>query len=114
MAPDDNATAACIVLVTCGSPEEADRIAETIVSERLAACVNVVGQGAPIRSFYLWDGQLQKEAEILLVIKTQSAKLPKLGERIRELHSYSVPEFIALPITAGSKAYLDWIAANTQ
>lgn len=114
MASDDNITPACVVLVTCGSPDEADRIAETVVRERLAACVNVVGHGSPIHSFYMWDGQFQKEMELLLIIKTQSDKLAQLGERIRELHSYSVPEFIALPITAGSKAYLDWLAGNTQ
>lgn len=111
---NDNITPSCVVLVTCGSPDEADRIAEAVVSERLAACANVVGHGNAIKSFYMWDGQLQKETELLLIIKTQSDKLPQLGERIRELHSYSVPEFIALPITAGSKAYLDWLAVNTQ
>ena len=111
---DDTMPNACIILVTCGSQEEAERIAETVVTERLAACVNLIGTGSPIQSFYMWDGQLQKDSEILLVIKTQSTRLSILGERIRELHNYSIPEFIALPIVAGSKAYLDWLATTTQ
>jgi periplasmic divalent cation tolerance protein len=111
---DDTMPNACVIFVTCGTQEEAERIAETIVNERLAACVNLIGAENPVKSFYIWEGQLQKDSEILLVIKTQSAKLSVLGERIRELHNYSIPEFIALPIVAGSKAYLDWLAATTR
>jgi periplasmic divalent cation tolerance protein len=103
---------ACVVLVTCGTPEEAEMIAETIVIERLAACVNVIGREQPIRSFYMWEGKLQKENEILLVIKTTPSELPQLERRIQELHSYTVPEFIALPLLFGGQSYIEWIKDN--
>jgi periplasmic divalent cation tolerance protein len=100
---------ACVVLVTCGTQNEAESIAEKIVTERLAACVNVLGEGNLIKSFYIWEGKLQKETEILLLIKTTPTLLPRLETRIRELHSYTVPEFIALPIVFGGQSYLEWI-----
>ena len=99
-----------IILCTCPDRTTAERIAETVVSERLAACVNI----APgLTSIYRWEGQIQREAELLLLIKTRQAVYPQLEARIRELHPYQVPEIIALPIQAGSAAYLDWIANNT-
>jgi periplasmic divalent cation tolerance protein len=100
---------ACVVFVTCGTSEEAEMIAETIVKERLAACVNVIGHEHPIRSFYVWKGELQKENEILLVIKTTPTRLPQLETRIQELHRYTVPEFIALPLLFGGQSYIQWI-----
>lgn len=99
-----------IILCTCPDRTTAERIAETVVSERLAACVNI----APgLTSIYRWEGQIQREAELLLLIKTRQAVYPQLEARIRELHPYQVPEIIALPIQTGSAAYLDWIADNT-
>jgi periplasmic divalent cation tolerance protein len=100
---------ACIVLVTCGSQEEAAKIAEAVVTEHLAACVNIVGADHPIQSFYFWEGSLQQDQEYLLILKTLTARLGDLGNRVRELHSYTVPEFIAMPIMAGSYNYLEWI-----
>ena len=100
-----------IILCTCPDRATAERIAETVVSERLAACVNI----APgLISIYRWEGQIQCEAELLLLIKTCQAVYPQLEARIRELHPYQVPEIIALPIQAGLAAYLDWIADCTR
>ncbi len=107
-------TNACIVLTTCGNRDEAERIAETVVNEHLAACVNVISPSSPVRSFYFWEGVLQKDEEYLLLIKTLTAGLPLLEKRIGELHSYTVPEFIALPIIAGSDPYLQWLNGNVQ
>lgn len=101
-----------VVLVTCGSKEEAQRIASAIVEARLAACVNVLD--APVHSTYRWKGSVETASEFLLVIKTAARLLPDLQKAIVRLHSYEVPEFIALPIVAGSGAYLDWLAANLR
>ena len=105
----------CVVLVTCGSRENAEAIAEKIVVERLAACVNLFGdEGNPIRSFYVWEGALQREQEYLLMIKTRVSRLSGLERRIRELHSYEMPEFIALPVMSGSEQYLEWVRQNVE
>jgi periplasmic divalent cation tolerance protein len=100
------------VLVTCGTPAEARRIARTVVVKRLAACVNVVL--SPAESYYTWKGKLEKAREYLLIIKTTSTRLAKLEEEVKRLHSYDVPEFIALPIVAGSHAYLGWLQENAS
>ncbi|HTW37300.1 MAG TPA: divalent-cation tolerance protein CutA [Steroidobacteraceae bacterium] len=96
------------LVVLCTSPDEttAQRIAQELVTARLAACVNRVG---PVRSTYLWKGELKDEPEVLLVIKTLRARYEALEMRLRALHPYDVPEIIALPITAGSKRYLAWM-----
>ena len=99
------------VLVTCGSEEEALKIANTLVQDHLAACVNLI---APIRSIYRWEGKIWDEKEWLLVIKTQKHRFEELEKRVKSLHSYSVPEIISLPITEGSSAYLNWIRENTK
>ena len=98
-----------IALTTCGSPEEAARLAQELVSRRLAACVNVV---PGVRSFYWWDNRVQDDNELLLVIKTRVELLPQLEAALAELHAYEVPEFVVLPIVDGSPAYLGWIDAN--
>jgi periplasmic divalent cation tolerance protein len=99
-----------VVLITAGSEDEAERIASALVEEQLAACVNIVG---PIRSIYRWQGKVQNERELLLVVKTRSEILPRLRARVDELHSYDTPEIIALPITSGSEKYLRWLEAAT-
>jgi periplasmic divalent cation tolerance protein len=101
-----------VVLVTCGSRKEARKIARALVEKRLAACVNEMG--APIRSVYRWKGKVETAEEFLLVIKTTQKRFPALREAVRELHSYEVPEIIALPIVEGSRAYLDWIAESVE
>jgi periplasmic divalent cation tolerance protein len=100
-----------VILMTAGSPEEAARLAQALVAERLAACVNIVG---PIRSVYRWRGKVEDGAEHLLIAKTRSDLVPRLGERVKDLHSYEVPEVLALPILYGWPPYLDWLAAETR
>jgi periplasmic divalent cation tolerance protein len=103
-------TDAIVVLITTASPEEGERIATALVSDQLAACVNLLG---PIRSIYRWDGQVQNEQEWLLVAKTRAALFEQLDRRVRSLHSYQTPEVIALPIVTGSRIYLDWLYGET-
>jgi len=101
----------CIVVyVTAGSPVEGDRLARTLVEERLAACVNRI---APVHSVYRWNGKVEQSEEQLLIIKTRRDLFTALEKRVRELHSYSVPEIVALPIVHGSEAYLRWLADQT-
>ena len=99
-----------VVYVTAGSPVEGDRLARALVEERLAACVNLI---APVQSVYRWDGKVEQSEEQLLIIKTQRERFTALEKRVRELHSYAVPEIVALPIIAGSEAYLRWLADQT-
>ena len=101
-----------IVLVTCGTLTEARRIARSAVSRRLAACVNIIL--GPVESFYTWKGNLEKAREYLLVIKTTEKRLAKLEKEVKQLHSYKVPEFIALPILGGSKDYLAWLRESVK
>ncbi len=101
-----------IVLVTCGTLTEARRIARSAVSRRLAACVNIIL--GPVESFYTWKGNLEKAREYLLVIKTTEKRLAKLEKEVKQLHSYKVPEFIALPILGGSKDYLAWLGESVK
>ena len=96
-----------VVLVTCGTLTEARRIARVVVTKRLAACVNVVL--SPVESVYLWKNKVEKAREVLLLIKTTANLLAALEKEVKRLHSYDVPEFIALPITAGSREYLFWL-----
>jgi periplasmic divalent cation tolerance protein len=100
-----------VVLVTCGSEDEALKIANALVEERLAACANVI---SPIRSIYRWEGKIWDEKEWLLIIKTQSHKFGELEKKVKSLHSYSVPEIISLPIVEGTPSYLNWIVENTK
>ena len=103
-----NPSDALIVMTTAGSAEEAAKIARSLVEERLAACVNVV---PAIRSFYRWQGEIVDEAEVLLVVKSSRARFAALEQRICELHSYDVPEVLAIDVAAGSARYLDWLVA---
>jgi periplasmic divalent cation tolerance protein len=99
-----------VVYVTAGSLDEADRLARGLVEERLAACVNRIG---PIQSVYRWEGKLEQSEEHLLIIKTERDLFSALEKRVRELHTYSVPEIVALPIIDGSQDYLRWLGAQT-
>jgi periplasmic divalent cation tolerance protein len=96
-----------VVLTTCGSPEEARRIAHELVERRLAACVNIVPQ---IESVYRWKGEVESATEWLLLIKTTAGAFELLRDAIVKLHSYAVPECIEIAIEDGSPAYLEWIA----
>ncbi len=103
-------TDAVVVLVTTPTPERAAEIARALVEERLAACGNVV---PGLRSIYRWEGKVEDEPEALLVLKTTRARFDALRARVLELHSYQVPEVLALPVEAGSAAYLEWIGRET-
>jgi periplasmic divalent cation tolerance protein len=109
---EDTVMDQCVVLVTCGSAAEARRIARAVVEQRLAACVNILPGN--ITSIYRWKGKVETARERLLFIKTSRKRLPKLQAAVERLHSYKVPEFIALPIVAGSPAYLKWLEEVQQ
>ncbi len=98
-----------IVFVTCKSRDQGESIARTVVEERLAECVNVL---PGVRSCYEWEGKLQWSDEVLLLIKTTRERYARLETRISALHSYEVPEIIAVPVEAGSEKYLQWIAQS--
>jgi periplasmic divalent cation tolerance protein len=100
-----------IVLTTTGSEEQGLGLAHALVERRLAACVNIVQHGC---SVYRWKGKIAEEAERLLVIKTEKRLFPALREAIRELHSYELPEVIALPLADGDPEYLEWLASCLQ
>lgn len=99
-----------LVLVMSGSEDEATKIARVLVEERLAACVNVVG---PVRSIYRWRGAVEDAGEHLLIVKIRARMYAKVERRVKELHSYEVPEVIALPLAAGSRRYLEWLLEAT-
>ena len=101
-----------VVLVTCGSRKEARKIARALVGQRLAACVSEIG--VSVASTYRWKGTAESANEFLLLIKTSKTRFKAVSDAVRKLHSYEVPEIIALPIAAGSRAYLDWIAASVK
>ena len=103
-------TANVVVLVTCASRKEAERLARAVVEKKLAACVNVAA--APVKSVYRWKGKIETAEEFPLMMKTTRSKFPALEKEIRRLHSYETPEIIAVPVVAGSAAYLRWIAAS--
>lgn len=104
------AQSAALVLVTCASEEKGAAIARSLVSEKLAACVNLVG---PIRSIYRWRDKIEDDRETLLLIKTRAALVRRLEKRVRELHTYDVPEVVALRFDAGSSPYLAWLLDAT-
>jgi periplasmic divalent cation tolerance protein len=96
-----------LVLVTCANTREAKRMARAAVEARLAACVNVLA--SPVHSVYRWKGKVEQAREVLLLMKTSRKKLNALRAAVEHLHSYDVPEFIAISIAAGSHAYLHWL-----
>jgi periplasmic divalent cation tolerance protein len=103
-------TEACVILATAGSETEAEAIAEALVAERLAACVQL----SSIKSRYVWKGAVQRDDEILLLIKTKAALFEEVRARIRALHSYETPEIVMLPAAAGDAEYLAWLETETR
>ncbi len=95
-----------IVLATCASVAEARRIGRSAVEKKLAACANIV---TGVESIYRWKGKVERAREVLVVIKTTAPRLPDLEREVNRLHSYDVPEFIVLPVVAGSREYLKWV-----
>jgi periplasmic divalent cation tolerance protein len=100
-----------LALSTCPNELIARQIAAALVSESLAGCINRI---SGVRSSYMWDGQLQDEAEILLIIKTTQDRLVDLERRLKELHPYDLPEFVITRVDGGNEAYLDWIRWNVR
>ena len=99
-----------MVFVMAANEGEAGRIAQALVEEKLAACVNIVG---PVLSTYRWHGKVETASESMLLIKARVRDFSKLERRVRELHSYELPEVVAVTLAAGSKAYLAWLAEST-
>jgi periplasmic divalent cation tolerance protein len=97
------------VYVTAKSVDEAQTISYALVNEHLAACVNIL---LAVRSIFRWEGEVQKEHEVMMIIKTRRALFERLSQRIGELHSYDVPEICAVPIEAASPGYLNWLACQ--
>lgn len=100
-----------IVLTTCNSSEQASSIADTLVNKKLAACVNIVNS---IESVYQWQGKIEHDKEIQLIIKSRQCLFTQLEKTIQELHDYELPEIIAVPIVAGELNYLNWIQTSTS
>jgi periplasmic divalent cation tolerance protein len=100
-----------VVLITAPKEEDAEKIAKELVESRLAACVNIIRD---IRSIYRWQGKTEDESEVLMVVKTRKSLFDKLMKRVKELHGYSVPEIIALPVIEGSQDYLKWLGEETE
>jgi len=100
-----------LVYITTSSADEARKVGKEIVSQRLAACVNILG---PIQSMYWWKGNLQEDNEMVVIAKTTAALLPRLIERVKAVHSYEIPCIVALPLTEGNPDFLDWIAQETE
>jgi periplasmic divalent cation tolerance protein len=98
-----------VALTTCGSDDDADRLAEWLVDSRLAACVNIV---SGVRSIYRWDGDIERGREVLLIIKTTADRLPAIDAGLKEQSGYELPEFVAVPVPLGSAAYLNWVAES--
>jgi periplasmic divalent cation tolerance protein len=100
---------ALVVLTTCGSDEDADRLARLVVERRLAACVNAM---SGVTSTYRWRGEVRRDRETLLIVKTTTAQFGALESTLRAESKYELPEVIALPIDTGSAAYLDWLVES--
>lgn len=100
-----NKTDYCVVMATCGSREEAEKLAGSILENKLAACIQLTD----IRSYYFWEGRVENDPEVLLLMKTRGAIYHALESHIKANHSYDVPEIIRLPIEGGLPAYLGWI-----
>jgi len=99
-----------IVFITASEEGEAAKIAKELVEARLAGCVNIVKN---IRSIYTWEDKIEDEAEVLMIAKTQKSLFDSLVKKVKELHSYTVPEIIAMPIVEGSEEYLNWLKNST-
>ena len=100
-----------VVLITAGNSEEARKIADALVGQRKAACVNIVPD---VRSLFWWEGSLDEDSENLLVVKTREELLPEVIDLVKGVHSYDVPEIIALPIVGGNADYLKWVGDETE
>jgi periplasmic divalent cation tolerance protein len=99
---------AFVVVLCTAPPGGSDRIAKAVVQERLAACVNI----CPVKSYYTWQEELCTDAEELMIIKTEERAVEQLSRRIKELHSYELPEIVILPVAGGDSGYLQWLSRS--
>ncbi len=102
---------AIVVLLTAANGEEAVRLADMLIGAHLAACVQILPE---MESVYRWEGKIERQPEILLLVKTTRSKFDELEREVRALHSYETPEIIALPVVAGSAPYLEWLRASLK
>ncbi|MBI3358810.1 MAG: divalent-cation tolerance protein CutA [Nitrospirae bacterium] len=102
---------AIVVIISVASYEEAETIGAYLVEKRLAACANII---SGVHSIFFWDGKQCREQESLILLKTRRTLFDPLCAEVKKIHSYSVPEIIALPIVAGSNSYLQWVEENTH
>jgi len=98
------------VYVTCGSREEAERISDALVKEKLAACVNFF----PINSVFEWNGEIKQEKELAILCKTMGDKIPRLKKRVKEIHSYEIPAILVIEIKEGNEDFLDWVKNSLE
>lgn len=103
--------AAVLIYITASGEDEASRIGRALVEDRLCACANVIG---PVRSFYRWEGEVRDDREAVLIAKSEASLVAAITARVRELHSYALPCVVAVPITGGNPAFLDWVATETK
>jgi periplasmic divalent cation tolerance protein len=100
-----------VVFLTAPNGEEATRLADLLIGAQLAACVQILPE---MESVYRWQGNIERQAEILLIVKTTAEKFVDLEREVRALHSYETPEIVAVPIVAGSNPYLEWLTASVK
>lgn len=100
---------AIVVFMTAANRAEANRLAEMLVERRLAACVQIMPE---LESVYRWQGKIERQSEVLLIAKTVSEKFAELETEVVKLHSYETPEIVAVPVTDGSRPYLDWLSSS--
>jgi periplasmic divalent cation tolerance protein len=100
-----------VVFVTAPSMEQAEKIARSVVESGLAACANIF---SPINSIYMWEQKMSEDSEVLMILKTKSNLFDPLAEAVKRLHTYQIPEIIALPIVKATEDYLNWMTANTR
>jgi periplasmic divalent cation tolerance protein len=98
-----------VVIITCGTYDESEEIASRLIEEKLAACVKIAGR---VRSLFEWKATVSRETEFMLMVVSEREQFDALAERVKQLHSYEVPEIVGLPVVLGSEDYLDWISEN--
>jgi periplasmic divalent cation tolerance protein len=99
------------IYMTAGSKDEAKKIGKELVISRLAACINILDN---MNSFYLWEGEIQDDTEVVMIAKTTEDRIPELIEKVRSMHSYDCPCIVSLPVSSGYQPFLDWIADNSS
>jgi periplasmic divalent cation tolerance protein len=100
-----------LIYITAGDIEEATVIGKVLVSERLAACVNIIDN---IRSMYWWQGEIQDDGEVIVIAKTRESLVPDLIEKVKSMHSYDCPCVVSLPIVDGNREFLEWVGKETK